>query len=90
MHLMRIMEFGLMILHKKVARKKPANPNWDRLIIGIENAIHDKDKIHPRPPSWKKQRHFYLECARHSFFFRDKRNKSVHASLPFYEYEPKQ
>ena len=87
-HLMRIMEIGLLTLHKTLVRKRPTNPNWSALISDIEKAIRDKDKIQPWTPSWKKQRGFYTECASHFFFFKDKRNRAVHVELPFEHYVP--
>jgi hypothetical protein len=85
-HLMRVMEFGLLLLHKKLCRKKPANPNWKNLIDKIENEIKDRDKISPRPALWKRQRSLYVECASHFYFFKDKRNREIHFEFPCDEY----
>lgn len=85
-HLMRVMEIGLRVLHKTLIRKRPTNLNWNSLIEAIDRAIEAKDKIKPWPAAWKNKRQFYIESARHFFFFKDKRNRTVHVDLPFDDY----
>lgn len=85
-HMMRVMEFGLRLLHKKLVRVKPHDPNWSTLLREIDKKIDERDKLNPKPSLWRKQRGFYVECARHFFFFKDKRNHSVHVEFPLDEY----
>jgi hypothetical protein len=81
LHLMRVMEFGLQLLHKRLKLPYPSNPNWHALLESIDEKITANDAAHPRPASWAKVRVFYMESARHFRFFKDARNAAVHVEF---------
>ena len=94
-HLMRVAEFGLRALakklHAKIASKGQFCPieygEWDKVITAIKNNIDTARKL-PAGPKKQAQLEFYSDAADHCTFMKDIwRNNVSHARQPYKDTE---